>query len=114
MFNVSVFQDSAGRRYFSVFEYGRFHRPLLVIGEHEAATLAVAMLGGRSKLPIVPGASEIAEEVSYHRAERGLTQSELAQKLGISRNYVAQIEAGKAENISIGIYRSIAIWIAKP
>ena len=114
MVNLFVFHDSAGRRYFSIFERGDFHRPLLVIDEREAATLAVAMLGGRAKLPVVPGASEIAHEVSYHRAERGLTQSELAQKLGISRNYVAQIEAGRAENISLEIYRSIAIWIAKP
>jgi DNA-binding XRE family transcriptional regulator len=114
MLNVAAFQDGAGRRYFSIFEHGSFHRPLLIIDEREATTIAIAMLGGRAKLPVVPGANEIAHEVRYHRAERGLSQLKLAQKLGISRNYVAQIEAGKAENISIGIYRRIAIWIARP
>lgn len=35
------------------------------------------------------------ERIKYVRAERGLTQEQFANKLGLTRNYVARIEIGE-------------------
>jgi transcriptional regulator with XRE-family HTH domain len=44
-----------------------------------------------------------AEIVREYRNQLGLSQEELAVQLGISRNYLSQIERGKARNISFNL-----------
>ena len=39
--------------------------------------------------------SEMASLISYHRKQAGLSQVELAQHAGVSRNVVQDLEAGK-------------------
>ncbi len=43
---------------------------------------------------------EFGKRVRDRRIEEGLTQEKLAQAVGISRNYLSQIERGQATNIS--------------
>lgn len=43
---------------------------------------------------------EFGKRVRDRRVEEGLSQEKLAQAVGISRNYLSQIERGQATNIS--------------
>jgi len=57
-------------------------------------------------------ASEVAakvlgDEVRRARAEAGLSQVELARRLGISRSYVSNLEAGRV-NVTVGQLANIA------
>ena len=49
---------------------------------------------GRSRM------SDFGVKVRKRRCEEGLSQEKLAQAVGISRNYLSQIERGKATNLS--------------
>ena len=44
--------------------------------------------------------TEFAQKVRDRRLQEGLSQEELARKVGISRNYLSQIERGQATNLS--------------
>lgn len=44
--------------------------------------------------------SDFGVKVRKRRCEEGLSQEKLAQAVGISRNYLSQIERGKATNLS--------------
>ena len=44
--------------------------------------------------------NEFGQTVRQRRREEGFSQEELAQKIGISRNYLSQIERGQATNLS--------------
>ena len=44
--------------------------------------------------------SDFGTRVRKRRCEEGLSQEKLAQAVGISRNYLSQIERGKATNLS--------------
>ncbi|MBD1821081.1 helix-turn-helix domain-containing protein [Cyanobacteria bacterium FACHB-DQ100] len=43
---------------------------------------------------------EFAKRVRDRRIQEGLSQQELAEQIGISRNYLSQIERGQATNLS--------------
>lgn len=50
----------------------------------------------------------LAEQVFNHRRALGISQSELADRAGISRNYVSLIERGEASNLSLNVLHSLA------
>lgn len=47
-------------------------------------------------------------KIKERREELGMTQEELAQKSGISRQTISSIETGKYENVLVGTLASIA------
>ncbi len=47
-----------------------------------------------------PMDDEFGKTVRLRRRQEGLSQQELADKVGISRNYLSQIERGQATNLS--------------
>ena len=51
--------------------------------------------------------ADIAERVRMGRAERGLTQTELAKEAGVSRPTIARIEAGGAGSVSLGTIQRV-------
>lgn len=52
---------------------------------------------------------QIGAEIAYHRTLRGLHQTDLAAKIGISRSVLSRIERGKYnENVSVSILLDIA------
>ncbi len=46
-------------------------------------------------------------ELAKYRKNRGLTQTEMAQLLGISPSYVSRIERGLANNVSVAIKQRV-------
>lgn len=50
----------------------------------------------------------LAEQVFNHRRALGISQSELADRAGISRNYVSLIERGEASNLSLNVLHNLA------
>jgi transcriptional regulator with XRE-family HTH domain len=50
----------------------------------------------------------LAEQVFNHRRALGISQSELAERAGISRNYVSLIERAEASNLSLNVLHSLA------
>lgn len=48
-------------------------------------------------------------EIKVMRIKKGLKQKDLAEKVGISSQYMMQIEKGKAKNPSIEIMKKIAM-----
>lgn len=51
--------------------------------------------------------SDFGEQVRERRSKEGLNQKELAEKVGISRTYLSEIERGEAENISFRVVEKI-------
>ena len=54
-------------------------------------------------------AIELGRQVQAKRKEKNLSQTELGDLVGISRNYVSLIERGEAENISMKIVNQLAV-----
>jgi len=52
---------------------------------------------------------ELGRQVQEKRKEGGLSQTELGDLVGISRNYISMIERGEAENISMKILKQLAV-----
>lgn len=53
-------------------------------------------------------AKELGRQVLMRRKELDLTQGELAEQAGISRNYVSLIERGEARNVSVNVLHELA------
>jgi len=51
---------------------------------------------------------KLARNVLWARKELGFTQEYLAEKVGVSRAYIANIEAGRAKNVGIDIIDGLA------
>ena len=52
---------------------------------------------------------ELSRRVSSRRKDMGLSQEALAQRAGISRNYISLIERGEARNVSMNVVGQLAI-----
>ncbi|HLF89597.1 MAG TPA: helix-turn-helix transcriptional regulator [Anaerolineales bacterium] len=50
----------------------------------------------------------LADQVFNQRRTLGISQGELAERAGISRNYVSLIERGEASNLSINVLNNLA------
>jgi transcriptional regulator with XRE-family HTH domain len=46
-------------------------------------------------------AKAVGRELAHARREAGLTQQQLAQRLGVGRSYIARVESG-TDNLTIG------------
>lgn len=49
--------------------------------------------------------TDLGRRIAHVRAQRGLTQTQVAEALGISRRYVCEIEAGKPSLYSDRLFR---------
>ena len=54
------------------------------------------------------------DRVRERREAEGLSQEELAQEVGLSRNYLSQIERGRATNLSFEVVRRISERLGLP
>ena len=46
--------------------------------------------------------------IKTYRVKRGMTQEELAEKSGISRQTIITLESNKKANVTVGVLRRIA------
>src|SRR2546422_10487548 len=49
----------------------------------------------------------IEQKLAVLRSERGMTQAQLAKRLGVSQPHIAKLEAGRAKNIEL---RTLCRW----
>ncbi len=54
---------------------------------------------------------ELGFLILRYRRDTGLTQQEFADKVKLSRNYVCQIERGKARHLSLEVLTKVAVGI---
>lgn len=57
--------------------------------------------------------ADLGRRLAHLRAQRGLTQSEVAEELGISRRYVCEMEAGKPSLYSTRLFRLLELLNAE-
>lgn len=53
----------------------------------------------------------LGERIRRHRRERGQTQEQAAASMGISRNYLSQIEIGRATNLTATMQQRITDYL---
>jgi len=86
------------------------------IGESESGRELVEMSRDEFGLFVATQCREEADvgaAVRKWRHKNGVSQTELAKRAGISRNYVSQIETGEAANVSYRVYQSLMAEIRK-
>jgi len=54
-------------------------------------------------------AKELGRQVQAKRKERDISQTELGNLAGVSRNYISLIERGEANNISMKVINQLAV-----
>lgn len=52
--------------------------------------------------------NDFGSQVRKYRTEKGLSQEELAEQVGISRNYLSQIERGVSTNLSLEVAKKLS------
>lgn len=52
--------------------------------------------------------TDFGSRIKRWREERGLSQAQFAELIGISRNYVSQLERGVSTNLSLNVARRIS------
>ena len=52
--------------------------------------------------------------IKTYRLKRGMTQEELAEKSGISRQTIITLESNKKANVTVGVLRRIATALDVP
>lgn len=57
---------------------------------------------------ISPVHAAVGAELRRLRVERGLTQETLAQRVGVHRTYLNQVEAG-SRNVSVGVLAKLSV-----
>ncbi len=102
---IEPLADNGGAKFWIVYEHGNFHSPIVVLDDRLV----------RQTYPTIgiipmPSDETIANAVKLFRKSRKLSQAECADAIGISRNYLSQVEGGEA-NISLDVYRKIERWI---
>lgn len=53
--------------------------------------------GDRRHQPLFPGFKQMAEELTARRVKLGLTQTEVAARMGTSQSAVARLESGEGD-----------------
>lgn len=57
---------------------------------------------------------KIGVRIRNMRESLGLSQEALAQKAGLSKNHISNVERGIGENVGLGTFKSIAIAVEAP
>jgi len=79
-----------------------FERVEVIIGEDDAERLVSALLNA------LAAKTTSEHDPAEHRKALGMSQKEASGHLGISRNYLSQIERGEAPQVSLRVARKMA------
>lgn len=107
-FWIDSVKDEAGIKYWILFTHGQFHNPVAVIGDENMRILAERVIGTSKQI------DDLGAAVMAYRKAHKLTQLEFAARCGVSRNYISQIERGRADNLSLAVYQRVSREIAQP
>ena len=91
-------------KYWVFFEHGRFNHPVMIMDHYQVKKLAKEVMHDMLF-------KETPELLKKHRERHGFTQEQMAEHLGISRNYVSMIERGVADNMTLKIYEKIINYL---
>lgn len=105
---IEKLKDNNGAAYWILFTHGNFHQPTAVI-EDSNMQLLINLVRPSSSTAI----DDLGSEVKTYRRREKITQTEFAERVGISRTYLSMVESGKATNISLQIFDTIKAAIGK-
>ena len=91
-------------KYWVFFEHGRFGQPIMIMDHYQVKKLA-------REVQHEVMFEDIPKQLKRHRENHGFTQEQVAEHLGISRNYVSMIERGVADNMTLKIYEKIINYL---
>jgi DNA-binding XRE family transcriptional regulator len=106
-FSIEPLIDAGGTKYWILFEHGLFHDPTAVITDSEMRNIARAVIGTE------PTIEDLGHELKLYRKRNRRSQAEIAEMAGISRNYISQIERGKAKNLSLDMVNRLRKVVGK-
>ena len=75
----------------------------------QSGTSGLAALGGLTYTSRMSDSQAIGERIRLARQERGLTQEQLAEAVGVTRSAVAQWETGRAGQVTGNLSRIAAV-----
>ncbi len=107
-FWIDSVTDAGGMKYWILFTHGQFHNPVAVIGDGDMRLIAERVIGVQKQI------DDLGAAVLAYRKTHKLTQLEFATRCGVSRNYISQIERGKADNLSLAVHRRVSREVAQP
>ena len=99
-------KDDYGTKYWVLFNQGNFAHPIMLIDHYQMKKIAQEVL---QSVRI----DDMPEAVKRFRQNRRFSQEQMAQELGISRNYLSQIERGLASNLTIKLYDRIVEYLTE-
>ena len=77
--------------------------------EYRGFVLATTM----SRDFVKSGHFDVSAMAKAYRQQNKITQADFAERVGISRNYLSQIERGEAKNFSVAVYMAIIAECSK-
>ncbi len=99
-------KDDRGSKYWVFFKLGDFAHPIMLIDHYQMKKIAKEVL---QSVRI----DDMPEAVKRFRKNHRLSQEQMAQELGISRNYLSQIERGLANNLTLNLYDRIVEYLGE-
>jgi DNA-binding XRE family transcriptional regulator len=97
--------DDLGRKYWLMHKVGEAHQPIAMISDTNMRFMARCVIQSE---PVNVTASGIGQSILAYRKRHKLTQQAMAERIGISRNYISQIERGDSLNLSVKVFQRIA------
>ena len=98
---IEPLTDNAGSKYWLLFSHGQFHAPVAVIDDMNMRAIAEKVIGKPQQV------IDLGAAVKAYRKRHKMTQQEFADRSGISRNYISQIERGFPLNLSMDVHQRI-------
>lgn len=99
-------KDDYGTKYWVLFRHGDFAHPIMLIDHYQMKKIAQEVL---QSVRI----DDMPEAIKQFRVNHRFTQEQMAQELGISRNYLSQIERGLADNLTMKLYDRITAYLTE-
>lgn len=96
--------DDLGSKYWLMYKVGEAHQPIAMISDTNMRFMARCVIQPE---PTNITAGGIGQSIIAYRKRYNLTQQAMAERIGISRNYIAQIERGGSHNLSVNVFQRI-------
>lgn len=94
--------DELGSKYWILYKQGHFGTPIAIFEHYRMKVLAMDIMHNvhTDDLPMA---------IKRYRERHEYSQEDAAARIGISRNYLSQIERGLVDNLTMKMYEKI-VW----